>query len=252
MNENERPYILDETNDFAVVYKPPRMHCASHKNNTAPALLDWYAAVFPPVLDISGRKTGEGGLIHRLDFETQGLTLFAKNQQTFEFFLALQEAGSFIKEYSALCRKAAFSLAGFPPAPDLPSILPDLSAEPFSINSFFRPYGPGRKAVRPILEPLKGREIAADQGGCYRTEIIGIEENIFTLRLRRGFRHQIRCHLAWIGRPIVNDPLYGPEAANPKDTPYDSGFLALRSHGLFFIDPSTNEPREYRIAPLGK
>ena len=64
----------------------------------------------------------------------------------------------------------------------------------------------------------------------------------FTVRLKRGFRHQIRCHLAWIGCPVVNDPVYGGQPAD--------GFLALRSHALFFPDPASGRQREYRIEAL--
>ncbi len=96
-------------------------------------------------------------------------------------------------------------------------------------------------------EKLKGKEIAKDAGAYYKTEIIGIEKvNIagqdesyhFTVRLKRGFRHQIRCHLAWVGFPVLNDPLYGKGG---------DGFLALRATGLFFNDPKNNEPIQFRI-----
>ena len=243
---NENPFILDETGDFAVVFKPPRMHCAPLQKGCGGTLLGWYAAAFPSVMDISGRKEGEGGLLHRLDFETQGLVLLAKNQASLDFFVAQQDEGNFIKEYSAVCRKNCIS-PSFPAPPFFP--LFDSGQGGFAIESFFRPFGPGRKQVRPVTDSAgnarKTSRIAKDRGGYYRTEILNCAENghyAFTLRLRRGFRHQIRCHLAWIGCPVVNDPLYGEQGAQ--------GCLALRSHGLLFPDPQGGAPREYRIEPL--
>ncbi|MDR1586235.1 MAG: hypothetical protein LBS57_02130, partial [Treponema sp.] len=240
MSIPDAPYVLDETEDFAVVYKPPRMHCAplkngSSKNGPPPtALLEWYADIFPPVMELEGRREGEGGLLHRLDFETRGLVLFAKTRAGLERLLAEQEAGAFIKEYSALCRRTAargFSATepreaspglpldsgrpGFPLTEPLPELLGRIKP-PFVIESFFRPFGKGRKEVRPVIKGGKKRRgIAEDRGEFYRTEITGGEKAgadlyRFTLRLRRGFRHQIRCHLAWKGCPILNDPLYGP------------------------------------------
>jgi 23S rRNA-/tRNA-specific pseudouridylate synthase len=98
------PTILNETDDFAVVYKPPRMHCAPlKKTGNGNTLLDWYAAVLLPVTELSGRKEGEGGLLHRLDFETQGLVLFAKNQKSLDHLLRQQDEGKFVKEYTAHC-----------------------------------------------------------------------------------------------------------------------------------------------------
>jgi 23S rRNA pseudouridine1911/1915/1917 synthase len=242
---NKLPVIRHETEDFAVVFKPPRMHCAplrqNGKGNNGETLLDWYAKTFPPVTELSGRKEGEGGLLHRLDYETQGLVLFAKNRPALENLLIQQKQGKFIKEYSAICQKRE-------PQPDTAQF--EVSAvPPLIIQSYFRPYGPGRKQVRPVTEEkLKGKEIAKDGDAYYKTEVIGIERKqtdnmeelyFFTLRLMRGFRHQIRCHLAWIGFPVLNDPLYGKGEVN--------GFLALRATGLFFDDPKNNEPVQFRI-----
>jgi 23S rRNA pseudouridine1911/1915/1917 synthase len=245
-NINKYPFVLDETGGFAVVYKPPRMHSAPLKHG-GDTLLDWYAAQYPQVCNLSGRRDKEGGLLHRLDFETHGLVLFAKNQQSLDFLLMQQEQGNFTKEYSAICQKSGATSASFPPPPF--TVSPSLVGS--VIESFFRPFGPGRKQVRPVTDNGKSRkavrnEIAKDRGGYYRTEIVNITDNeyyTFTVRLKRGFRHQIRCHLAWIGCPVVSDPIYG-------DQPGIDGFLALRSHALFFPDPDSGKQREYRIESL--
>jgi len=237
---NIEPYILEETDDFAVVFKPPRMHSAPLAKKEGNTLFDWVAA----------RKNAEREnaaqsfrLMHRLDFDTHGLVLFAKNAESFEFFKKQQDKGGFVKEYSAVCAAdSASSVPGFPPPPATAAYAPS-PEKPFIIESFFRPFGPGRKLVRPVIEDgKKSREIAKDKEGFYRTEIIGINKNVFTIRLKRGFRHQIRCHLCWIGCPILNDPLYPKplETAGVAD-------MALRACALFFADPSTGKQREYRI-----
>jgi 23S rRNA pseudouridine1911/1915/1917 synthase len=255
---NNIPAILHETEDFAIVFKPPRMHTApigqdappgrdSKESDGGGTLLDWYTKSFPPIMELSGRKEGEGGLLHRLDFETQGLVLFAKNQKALENLLIQQKQGTLIKEYSATCQKSD-------PQPGAVEFSIDQqgvnASAPLVIESYFRPYGPGRKLVRPVTEEkLKGKKIAKDAGAYYITEVIGVErkqidnkEEVFhfTLRLKRGFRHQIRCHLAWVGFPVLHDPLYGKDDGE--------GFLALRATGLFFDDPKSNEPIQFRIS----
>jgi 23S rRNA pseudouridine1911/1915/1917 synthase len=259
------PIIIDETEEFAVVFKPARMHCAPLQSRPSDTLLDWYAAIFSPVMELSGRKDGEGGLLHRLDYETQGLVLFAKNQQSFSHLFKQQEEGNFIKEYSAICQNISSlkasglsSYSSFPtPYSPLPTPHYSFPAPPFTISSvqegciiesYFRPFGPGRKQVRPVIrEKAEHGKNTHDPGTLYRTEIATFSQPVFdyyafTIRLRRGFRHQVRCHLAWIGCPVLNDPLYGTNA--------DGGFLALRASGLIFTDPISSKPREYRIAPL--
>jgi len=243
MISNE-PYILGETKDFAVVFKPPRMHSAPLAKKEGGTLFDWFTA------RESAAQTSGAGLMHRLDYDTHGLVLFAKNVESSKFFKELQDKGGFVKEYSVICGSVPnansvpdlSSVPGFPQPPALASNTPS-PENPLVIKSFFRPFGPGRKLVRPVIEEgKKSREIAKDNGSFYRTEIININKNIFTIRLKRGFRHQIRCHLCWIGCPIMNDPLY-PQPLEGGPVPD----MALRACALFFIDPGTGKQLEYRI-----
>ncbi|MDR2257708.1 MAG: RNA pseudouridine synthase [Treponema sp.] len=238
----ESPRLITETGDFAVVYKPPRLHSVPLRPGEGGTLLEWYGKIFPPVTDLRGKKPLEGGILHRLDYETQGLVLFGKTQAALDSLRAQQEEGRFVKEYGALTvEETSPPPPGFPPPPEPPSSLP------CRIASYFRPYGPGRKAVRPATAYMAGREIAADRGRPYETEIVemtalGEGRRYFTLRISRGFRHQIRCHLAWLGNPIAGDPLYGNKDAFPPE-----GFLALRAQALYFFDPRDGRPREFRI-----
>ncbi|GHT91482.1 RNA pseudouridine synthase [Spirochaetia bacterium] len=242
------PYVLSETEDYAVVYKPPFIHSVPLKKGEGGTLLDWYGRIGSRTFKPSGGKEYEGGFLHRLDYETEGLVLIAKNQRTMDALLAQQKQGVFVKEYGAF--SCGPGNAG--PLPGFPLFPPGISGEalrcdaPFPIQSYFRPWGQGRKAVRPVVtEP--GRNIAADQGKPYVTEVLAAEDLYFRLRIKRGFRHQIRCHLAWIGKPILNDALYGgvvPEHSGHR------GAVALRAQGFSFFDPAGGEMQTYRIPAI--
>jgi 23S rRNA pseudouridine1911/1915/1917 synthase len=104
--------------------------------------------------------------------------------------------------------------------------------------------------VRPVLPGLlnkrtRVKEIVLDRGQPYRTEVLEAEaEGEFThfrLRICRGFRHQIRCHLAWLGFPLVNDALYGG-ISRPE---YPG--LALLARAIAFPDPLTGVIQKYRL-----
>ena len=225
------PHIVSETPSYLIAYKSPHMHTAPLRPGEESNLLAWIALRFPEVLRIKGRKEIEGGLIHRLDYETQGLVLCARTEDAMKILLAQQEKGEIVKEYEAVCCKENNALLpGFPQLPAdfaMQTCIPGCVAEcvPTIIESSFRPFGKGRKAVRPLVAESakhKRREL-------YRTEIITCTEMdgkcFIKIRIRKGFRHQIRCHLAWIGRPILNDSLYNEGYS-------DSGFLALRATGI--------------------
>jgi 23S rRNA pseudouridine1911/1915/1917 synthase len=223
-----KPFIAVCDDSFIAAYKPPRMHSVPLRSDEEGSLLHWCAARYPEILAVQGQKTVEGGALHRLDYETRGLVLFARTQKALDYFRAEQKAGRFVKTYTAETAKIPRTPpAGFPPKPD------GLPLGGGSIESGFRHYGPGRREVRPVAD-----------GDLYRTAILAVEEaaNLrWTVSLTRGFRHQIRCHLAWLGYPILGDALYGGSI--------DSGFskahppnLCLTATELHFIHPTTGKP----------
>ena len=251
-----KPQILAVEKDFLVVYKPPCLHSAPLVNSPGETILHWCSALFPEVADVPGRKAGEGGLLHRLDYETQGLMLLTRNRQGMESLLRQQAEGKILKEYNALTAKSDKKLPGFPVMCgkyNFGSYCGDETMQrsqncctdsPIRIQSAFRAYGPGRKAVRPV-----SIDINDNKGEPYTTEILDCssvsETGLFSFRLRiwKGFRHQIRAHLAWLGFPILNDSLYGGKS-------YDTGLLALRAYSISFNDPTSNEERSYSIPQL--
>jgi 23S rRNA pseudouridine1911/1915/1917 synthase len=238
-----KPQLLAAEKDFLLVYKPPRMHSAPEaRSSGGETILGWCAARFSEVALLPGRKAGEGGLLHRLDYETHGLMLLARSRPGMEALLEQQRAGKIIKEYNALAAKSETTLTGFPK--NTPVWSQRNSEVPVKIESAFRPYGPGRKSVRPIL-PVGNKTL-------YSSEILESRNfsdtdlpQYFSIRLRicKGFRHQIRCHLAWMGLPILNDSLYGGLS-------FGKGLLALRAILIAFNDPSSGEERRYSIPSL--
>jgi len=236
------PRIIDENEDYAVVYKPPEMHCAPLKTSETGTLVNWFSDICQA--HVKGRKLIEGGLLHRLDYSTCGLVLFAKNQAAFDYFQNEQKEGRIIKEYQALCNKTAIPLPGFPVC--------NFNDIPEFIESNFRSYGRGRKAVRPVLE-TKHRfyKIASDNEEYYKTEICSCKEItsqnnnetaifLFNLHIKRGFRHQIRCHMSWIGFPILNDLLYNT-SCNAQSCGLQLKNLALCANALHFTCQSRKE-----------
>lgn len=208
--------------DFLIAIKPAGIHSAPLQVQDASALQE-VVEHFPEVGRVRGKKSVEGGLVHRIDYDTAGLLLFARNQEFYNHIINCQERNLFKKEYMALCNyepQCPQKLGSFPPSPQSVEKLSLVSGISFVAESAFRPYGPGRKQVRPVTgesgkfsQQKVGKKTAASFS-TYSTQfrIKKIEGKNFFIGacLTRGYRHQVRCHLAWCGLPIVGDPLYNP------------------------------------------
>lgn len=246
--------IIHSCSDFVVAVKRAGVHSAPLQAGESSSALSCVAKDFPQILNVKGKKGVEGGLIHRIDYDTAGLLLFACNQDFYHHIIACQEAGLFRKKYFACCRfisQYPEILGGFPPSPiSQDNITPSAK---FTVSSAFRPFGPGRKQVRPVTEAsgkfsrkkASGKKGASEQGSpekgggkaqvgasVYSTNFI-IEkmedkEILVQASLSKGYRHQVRCHLAWCSLPVMGDPIY-----------YNSLSLSKKGEKSCCMHPST-------------
>jgi 23S rRNA pseudouridine1911/1915/1917 synthase len=252
------PRILHEDAAFLAVYKPHRMHSAPGLGGGD--LCEWVFERFPEAREAGGgggaRPAAEGGLLHRLDYETSGLVLFARSAEAFRSLIAQQERGSFRKEYLAFSTASREEFpAGSLPRRGIPSGIAEaawtraresvdgrslaslLRVEggegPPVIASSFRAFGPRGSRVSCLVP---GEAKAGKGKPSYSSSILECSASSSHLRLRialsRGFRHQIRAQLSWIGLPILGDSLYGGEP---------DGRLRLYAVALAFAHPLSGE-----------
>jgi len=122
------PALVYQGSGFLAVYKPPCMHCAPQSGGEPPAqsLASWVFERWPEAA--SAGPGPEGGLIHRIDYGTSGLVLFALDRAAYAALRAEQERDGIAKEYLLRCSAApaGFSLPGSRPGRGRPS---SLSAE---------------------------------------------------------------------------------------------------------------------------
>mgnify|MGYP002627436200 CR=1 FL=1 len=198
---------------FIVAYKAQGLPTAPIKEGDNCAFTQ-IAEIFPECKSVQGKKAIEGGLLHRLDTDTQGLILIATNQDFYDYMLEGQEEGRFLKKYIATCNRDLLiteKLKGFPPLPK--DIQMNLNkSNRFVLTSSFRAFGKGRKEVRPVTEECGHYQSKKASKNTYET-IIELNKNKDTsfsayCTITKGFRHQVRCHLAWLGFPIIGDKIY--------------------------------------------
>ena len=213
---------------FVIINKPKGLPSAPLTRDDESALT-LISKEFPSCLDVRGKKEVEGGLVHRLDTDTDGLMLVAATQEFYDFIQKIQDEGRFIKTYSASCSKLFNNDSSFPPCPIKAT---EIGVE-YNVSSCFRHYGPSRKSVRPVTDesPLMARKKAGSV--LYETSVKIKSMTRDTVhvecKIAKGFRHQVRCHLAWLGLPVIGDKLYNPIKAD--------GEMLFSATGLSFPMP---------------
>lgn len=230
-----------EEDPFVVINKPHNFPSAPlNETDTCNALYE-ASLLYPEINLVQGRKPVEKGLIHRLDTVTSGLILIATNQTFYDRMLQLQSEDKFIKYYRAHCNvlKENGELLGAFPGNEVNIEMAGCNDIVYT-KSYFRPYGEGQKEVRPVTESSGKAALKKVQKSVeYSTEIKIIEKNkqncSVICKITRGYRHQVRCHLAWAGIPVMNDPLYNASFKNSEQK--ESSEISFEACAIEFPHP---------------
>ena len=204
----EKPlHIVYEDDDLLVVDKKAGEVCHPAHGHYQDTLANQAAAY----LAGCGSEKAPIRCIGRLDKDTSGTLLFAKNRLAAERLARQKEEGVFRKEYLALVNGI------FPVSNRSGEICLPLAPLPGSLMKM-QVSGNGKRA-------LTRYEVLCSDRHC----------SLVLCRIETGRTHQIRVHMAAIGHPLVGDPLYG------NDTHVSSTRTALHAWRLYLKQPVTGE-----------
>lgn len=175
--------IIFENDQLLVVNKPAGMVVHPAAGHSSGTLVNAVLGHDPDLEGIGGEE--RPGLVHRLDKETSGLIILAKNERAHRWLQEQFRLRKVEKTYLAL-------VDGHPPTP--------IGRVEASIGR-----DPGHRKKMAVLPPGKGRAAVSD----YRTLEGFNHHTLLEFHPLTGRTHQIRLHCDFLGCPIVGDSVYG-------------------------------------------
>ena len=209
--------VIYQDADLAVVMKPSGMVVHPAAGNPDGTMVNALMMKLDGLSGIGGEI--RPGIVHRIDKDTSGLLLVAKNDRS-HLILAEQ-----IREHSV-----------------------ERAYKAILIGRLKQPEG---DVDGPIgRHPTDRKKMAIVPGGKpAHTHYRVLEElrgaSLIEARLTTGRTHQIRVHMASLGHPVLGDPVYGP-----KKSPYPvEGGQLLHAYKLGFTHPTTGERMLFEAEP---
>jgi len=200
--------IVHIDDDLAVVEKPAGLVVHSAPSHRGLTLVDLLEGV------IGGGEAARPGIVHRLDKDTSGLMVVARNDEAHRALAGMVKARELEREYTALVEGQLGSRTGTIDAPL------------------------GRHRRQRTKRAVKG---AGSREARTHFEVIETlpDDTLVRARLETGRTHQIRVHFAAIRHPVAGDPEYGTTGRHGLDRQF------LHASRLAFTHPGTGKRLEY-------
>ena len=203
--------IVYQDEDVAVVNKPQGIVVHPSSGHTSGTLVN---ALMYHIKDLSGINGAlRPGIVHRIDKDTSGLLMIAKNDQAHVALAAELKDKKSLRKYWAIVHG------------NLPNDRGVIEA-PIGRSEKDRK----KQAVTAKGKPAVTRFQVLERFGDY---------SLLELQLETGRTHQIRVHMAYIGHPVAGDEVYGPR----RTLKGHGQFLHARTLG--FTHPRTGEVLEF-------
>ncbi len=216
------PKVIFEDKDVLVLNKPAGLVVHTDGKTKEATVADWVLKHYPKMKEVgeptvlsNGDTILRPGIVHRIDRETSGILLLAKNQKAFEFLKKQFQDRTIEKTYLAF-------------------VSGELKNKKGVIN---QPIGRSSTDFRKWTSGKGARGTLRDAVTAYATLETGERYSYVEVHPKTGRTHQIRVHFTHIQHPIVGDPLYAPKFG------YALGFerLALHAFQIKFMLPSGKE-----------
>ncbi len=234
--------ILFEDSDIIVINKPPGLvvhPAAGHAHDTLVNALIAHT-------DDLAMKFGEErpGIVHRLDRETSGILVVAKNDHSQEVLSQQFRAREVHRIYHAIC-------LGIPPKKQ-GTIQSYLARHPSDRKRFASVLNAERSVIRNKDEDPGLGKWAVTHYQVLKSHPAGL--SYLQLKLETGRTHQIRVHLSEMGVPILADPTYGTDrklksvhGSHNQEILKQAERCALHACELAFVHPVSGQKLSFKV-----
>ncbi|HWI48593.1 MAG TPA: RluA family pseudouridine synthase [Rummeliibacillus sp.] len=206
--------IVYEDSDVLVVNKPKGMVVHPAPGHTTSTLVNGLMYHCKDLSGINGIM--RPGIVHRIDKDTSGLLMVAKNDKAHESLVQQLVDKTVTRRYTALVHGHI----------------------PHDKGTIDAPIGRDSKDRQKMGVVDNGKHAVTHFQVISR---FGVDYTLVECRLETGRTHQIRVHMNYIGYPLVGDPKYGPKKT------IDFGGQVLHAGILGFVHPTTNEYLEFEV-----
>ncbi len=210
--------IVFETDDFLVLDKPAGVLVHPTTAGEKDTLVDWFKKQLPDVMNLAWPDSTRPGIVHRLDKDTSGLIILAKNPATLAWLQALFKNREIKKTYQAL-------VLGKMPADGKieAGIVRDNNNDQMKVQETTYSFTKG--TVRPAVTEYKALKYYR-----YHDQDLTLVE----CYPQTGRMHQIRVHLKYAGFPIIGDQMYQTKLSNQISKELDINRQFLHATKLEF------------------
>lgn len=218
-----------EDRDFVILNKPAGVlvheaRAGKNKPLEEPTIVSWLIAKYPEIAGVGDNSKERPGIVHRLDRETSGVMVAARNQAAFLYLKKLFQESRVKKAYIALVLGRVSDSSGVIDKPI--GLKPGTTKRTIRVDNA-KMVKPAKTNYRVLKELCLGNQ----------------DFSLIEARPETGRTHQIRVHFLSIGHPVVGDKLYGGKAPIESARALGLDRQALHAESIEFTSRDGNRIR---------